>query len=551
VSGAAKKRPEGRQFRALLRLHLRETFAQFKVSPTARSTTGRRLYALSLGFFALFGVIGSTALYNFRALGPAYLVYLTLGFFILLYLVTTNLTTVLIQPEDSDRILFRPIPPQAYFLSRYLTAALMMMGWLAAYWAPMAALHLWGGLYIPLLTLTVALILLGFSVFPTAFAIAWAAGRVRRTLWGFSGMDLVQLGLSVVLLFSLGFTIRWMTPTGEQADILWKAPGNPWLLLLPSYWFLPIGLLGNELLSGFQWVAAGLGSVLAVVGTALIFRHWQGFLVEMAHRRSAERTAAARAGALIPEAWLAVWARNVKTRAVARMMVRYATRESRIRMPLITMALTSAFLVVFLLFIAPLPDTLDPVNRSLFSTIRVLEKMLYYLCLAFILLMQVYTLVLTQSSEHWEGDWVWWVSPIKPGVIRNAAFAVVTAFTLPIYAVLVALILARYGWDWRLPYEALTFWLFAGVIVQGILANTNYVPYSRPSGGPLMDYWTVLLVLLLPAVGYLGVGATTLYVKKSLWVAIGVPVALMAANLGLYLWMERVPFKEQSHGEVL
>jgi hypothetical protein len=164
--------------------------------------------------------------------------------------------------------------------------------------------------------------------------------------------------------------------------------------------------------------------------------------------------------------------------------------------------------------------------------------------------MQTYTLVLTQSSEHWEGDWVWWVAPLKPKVIRNAVFALVGAFTFPIYAILIALILVRYGWDWRLPYEALNFWLLAGVVVQVVLVGTDYVPFSRPSVGPLMDYWSVLLLMLLPVAAFLGLGTTTLYVKKNFFVAVGVPVGLAIVNLGLYLWMERVPFKEQSLAEV-
>jgi len=545
-----RQRAEKRRFHALFRLHLRETFAQFKVGPTATSTTGTRLYLISLGFFVLFGLIGSMALLSFRDLGPAYLLYFTLGYFVLLYLITTNLTTVLISPEDADRILFRPIPPQEYFLSRYLTAVLMMAGWLAAYWAPMAVIHLQHSLFFPLLVMTLALILLGFSVFPSAFIVARAAGRLKKTFFGFSGMDLVHIGLSVILLMTLGFTIRWMSPMGEQPDILWKAPDNPWLLIVPSFWFLSLARAGLEGLKGIHWAGAALGLLLTFGGTALIFRRWQGYLMEMAHRRSTERTVAGRSRPLLPEGWVRMWARNPKTRAVAGMMLRYASRETRIRMPLVTMALTSTFLVVFMLFIAPLPETIDPVNRTLFSTIRVLEKMVYYLCLGFILTMQTYTLVLTQSSEHWEGDWVWWVAPLKPKVIRNAVFALVGAFTFPIYAILIALILVRYGWDWRLPYEALNFWLLAGVVVQVVLVGTDYVPFSRPSVGPLMDYWSVLLLMLLPVAAFLGLGTTTLYVKKNFFVAVGVPVGLAIVNLGLYLWMERVPFKEQSLAEV-
>lgn len=543
-------RPRNR-FRALLRLHIRESFSQFKVGGARTSTTGTRLYVLSLLFFVMFGIIGSIAMFSFRALAPAYLVYFTLGYFVLLYLVTTNLTTVLITPEDADRILFRPIPAQEYFLSRYLTAGLMMAGWLVAYWLPMAIAHMWFALYLPLVAFSVALVFLGFSVFPSAFMIAGIAGRSQRTLLGYSPLDVVQILLSFVLLFTLGYTIRWITPTREtQSSILWSAPDNPWLLFLPPFWYLNVARLPIEALRAVHLAGVVLGFLLTFGGTALIFARWQALLMEMAHRRAAERTAPGRSPALIPEGWLKLWARDAKTRAVALVTLRYASRETRIRLPMITMAITSVFLVLFLLFIAPLPDANDPINRSLFSTIRVLEKMIYYLCLAFILLMQTYVLVLTHSSEHWDGSWVWWTLPLKPKFVRNAMFALVGAITLPIYGVLIVLILMRYGWDWRLMYEAMNFWLFSSLILQGVLVATDYVPFSRPSVGPLMDYWSILLVLLLPAIGYLGLGATTLYVKKSIVVAVGVPLALLIANLALYWWMERVPFKEQSLAEV-
>lgn len=535
-----------RRFRALLRLHLRESFAQFKMGGMRTSTTGHRLYALSLVSFVIFGLIGSFALLNFRDFPTAYLVYFTLGYFVCLYLIATNLTTVLIAPEDADRILFRPIPAHEYFWSRYLTAAGMMTGWLVAYWLPMAVLHLWNAAFFPLLTMTVALIMLGFAVFPSAFLVARWATCLKKRVLGFSGLDLVQILLSLILLFTLGFTIRWMTPAGEaQSNILWEAPNNPWLLVLPPVWYLNVARIGNEALQTWQMIAVVLGILLTVGGTVLIFRQWQAFLLEMAYRQTAEPAPAKSAPTLLPQPWLRLWARHPKTRALALMILQYASREPRIRMPLITMALTSIFLVLFLLFIAPLPETIDPVNRTIFSTIRVLEKMIYYLCLAFILLMQTYVLVLTHSSEHWEGSWVWWVSPLQPKYIRNALIALVGALTLPTYAVLITLILIRYGWDWRLPYEALNFWLFAGLISQGVMLATDYVPLSRPSVGPLMDIWSILLVLLLPALGYVGLGATTLYVKRNVFVAVGVPLSLVATNLGLYWWMERLPFKEQ------
>ncbi len=491
-----------KEFSSLWKVFWKETLGSFRWSSGYQPEDGRKLWWISLGLFALFGLFPLSVLRISYSYFNAFFLGFTLLMFLILFLLVTNFPSLLFSEKDASQLAHCPVHSASIFSVKFLLLLVFTLPWAISYSIPIG----------------VALVILGFSNEPGNFFLSagFFLGAIFLVLflsssfflsylwllerWGGEKLALILDILQwvfAILLFSMLLLSRGIF--GMTSPEVFRQFGKMHgILLLPSAWFSGFSSLFLWHWQGERiWIFASLFSVLLTFFCirVLFSRFREVFFERVVESLFTPTKKIRKARFLHPPSALF---RKPMERAIFLLLSAYSFRDPKLRSTLIFFGLGGIFLMIFLFFLVALPAGLNPVDIPMYSATRNLERAAYYLSLLFIFYFFTLLFLRFQTSDHWRASWVLYVFGGNPAELFRSSIKTLVFFLSPFLLAFYLVYFIRLGFTLRMVFE-LIFTFFLLVLCGEILLlwKPAFI-FSQPTERVRMSSTDILILYLLP-----------------------------------------------------
>ncbi|GAE31078.1 hypothetical protein [Halalkalibacter hemicellulosilyticus] len=458
---------------------------------TKKEDKKKNQFLLSLGMYALFGLILIPFLF-----GEEYLFQLSIVFSIYIFLVMSSLisdfSSVLLDVRDRSILATKPITEKTLAAVKVIHVASYLLQLSLAIIA------------IPLIVaITVrgvgfALLFLGSIVLLNLFIIVITTLLYLLILRFFNGevlkdmINYVQIGLSIALIVGYQIVVR----SFEFVDLNIEFQAAWWQIFLPPIWFAALfELIFNQVVNPYLISFTSLAILVPIVAMVFYARFMPTFEYYLQKLDSHERNTKER-----KKRWL-IWISNLicsskEERAFFHFASIIVKRERQFKLkvyPSIGLALVLPYLFLF--------------SEMRNSTWGEIASSQWYLSMYFTILLIPTIVVMAEYSEGYKGAWMYESSPLK-GLhlaVKGTLKALLVKLVLPLY-VLVSLI---FLWIFSIRIIPDLIVLFFSSMLYMAICQLIAVRMKRPfskSFKVIQDSkgWQMLGLVLLGGVFFLG-----------------------------------------------
>jgi len=419
------------QLRALLSVNIKMDFRGHraygqrlpKLSPLAWNLI---MYTFMSGFLSLKLVLDTD---------PSQTTFLLLSYSMVMTFFAVLMETghTLVNPEDSEILVFRPLHPKVYFTAKLLNIAFyvflitLSLGLLPSITGSFQFGYAFGFITFPLLFLA--------NLWSTAFVILIYAGLVKILPYQRfkDTLAFVQMGFAFILFFVYNLIPRvaWQSLNTTQFT------KNNWLIIFPSTWFagLTHALFGSP--NSADWLLASLaiGSfALLILGTfkRLSFSFSQKLLLLQSDTAAEETSLPGKSSpfSLLEQRLAGFFLRSKEALAGFRLSSLFLKRDRSVKLsiyPLLGFPLAFLALALF-----------ENESQSLFTSSSFKESTIMIHGSIIFLFLMIYSLLkgMTFTSD-WEASWIYSVAPLQsPGrLFQGIQFTILLKLMIPFFIV--------------------------------------------------------------------------------------------------------------------